>query len=75
MTDPRIEKLADMLINYACAEARREHSARGDRRAACVHQGSRRRVAAAGGRPLVLLKSNEVNRSLMLAGTQRAVGR
>ena len=71
MTDPRMSKLADLLINYACA----------------VQPGEKvlieaidiphaftnaliKSAAAAGGHPLVSLKSNAVNRALMLAGTQ-----
>jgi len=70
MTDPRIQKLADLLVNYACS----------------VQPGEKllleaidvppafttavvRAVSAAGGHPLVLLKSNEINRALMQVGT------
>jgi aminopeptidase len=71
MTDPRIEKLADMLINYSCAVKRGENilieaiDVPHEFTAALV-----RTAHDAGGRPLVLLKSNQVNRALMLAGTQ-----
>ncbi len=71
MTDPRIDKLADVLVNYSCAVKA------GDKvlvEAIDVpHSFSKalvRAVAAAGGRPLVMLKSNEINRALMVAGSQ-----
>jgi aminopeptidase len=70
MIDPRISKLAETLVNYSCAVKA------GDKilieaidvphefAAECV------RVAyAAGAQPLVLLKSNQINRALMLAGS------
>lgn len=70
MTDPRIEKLAQTLVRYACAVKPGEkvlleaidvpHAFT----TALV-----REIAAAGGRPLVMLKSNEVNRALMRAGS------
>jgi aminopeptidase len=72
MTDPRIDKLADVLINYSCAVKSGElilieaidvpHA---------FTKSLVRHAAAAGGRPLVLLKSNEVQRALMLAGSQQ----
>jgi aminopeptidase len=71
MTDPRMERLAELLINYSCAVKPGE--------AILIeaidipHEFTRAlvaRAAAAGGRPLVLLKSNLVNRALMLAGSQ-----
>lgn len=71
MTDPRILKLADLLVNYACAVKPGEtllleaidvpHA---------FTKAMVATVAKAGGRPMVTLKSNEVNRALMLAGTQ-----
>jgi aminopeptidase len=71
MTDPRIDKLADVLINYSCAVQPGEallleaidvpHA---------FTKAVVRACAAAGGRPVVLLKSNEVNRSLMIDGTR-----
>jgi aminopeptidase len=71
MTDPRIDKLADVLVNYSCAVKPGEsilieaidvpHAFT----TALV-----RAAAVAGGRPIVMLKSNEVNRTLMLAGTE-----
>ena len=70
MTDPRERKLADVLIKYSCAVKRGEtilieaidipHSFT----TALIEAASR-----AGGRPLVLLKSNQVNRALMRVGT------
>src|SRR5256885_3739172 len=71
MLDPRYTKLADTLINYSCAVKRGE--------AVLIeaidvpHDFTKelvRMCAAAGGRPLVMLKSNEVNRALMNAGTK-----
>ena len=71
MTDPRMQKLADVLINYSCALKKGE--------AVLIeafdipHTFTNALVRAAqdaGGRPLVLLKSNEVNRALMLSATQ-----
>ena len=69
MTDPRITKLADLLVDYSCAVQPGEkvlieaidvpHAFTG----ALV-----RAVSEAGGDPLVLLKSNEVHRQLMLHG-------
>lgn len=71
MTDPRVEKLAGVLVNYSCAVQPGEsllleaidvpHA---------FTQAMVRAVAAAGGRPVVMLKSNPVQRSLMLAGTK-----
>ncbi|HEY2588430.1 MAG TPA: aminopeptidase [Tepidisphaeraceae bacterium] len=70
MTDPRIEKLADVLINYSCAVKPGEKILveaidvpHAFTKALVKH------ASAAGGRPLVMLKSNEINRALMLAGT------
>ena len=71
MTDPRIDKLSDVLINYACEVKS------GDTiliEAIDVPHAFTtslvRTAAAAGGRPLVLLKSNQVQRALMQAGTR-----
>jgi aminopeptidase len=71
MLDPRITRLAETLVNYSCA------AKSGDKilieaidvphafTAECV------RVArAAGASPLVTLKSNQLNRALMLHGAQ-----
>jgi aminopeptidase len=71
MTDPRIDKLADVLINYSCAvEAGETILIEAIDVPHAFTKALVRRAAAAGGRPLVMLKSNEVNRSLMVAGTQ-----
>jgi aminopeptidase len=71
MTDPRIEKLADLLINYSCALQPGEtvlieaidvpHAFT----SALVQS-----AAAAGGRPIAMLKSNEINRALMIHGSR-----
>src|ERR1051325_5161267 len=71
MTDPRMRKLADVLINYSCALKKGEkilieaidipHAFTN----ALVDE-----AASAGGHPLVLLKSNEVLRSLMMSGSE-----
>lgn len=70
MLDPRMTRLAETLVNYSCA------AKAGDKilieaidvphefTAECVKAAS-----AAGARPLVLLKSNQVTRALMNAGT------
>jgi aminopeptidase len=71
MLDPRYTKLANLLIGYSCAVKPGElvlieaidvpHDFTKELVRVC---------AAAGGRPLVLLKSNEINRALMNVGTQ-----
>jgi aminopeptidase len=70
MTDPRITKLADVLIGYATAVKPGENvllesidvpHAFTKAMVARIHQ--------AGGKPYVWLKSNEINRALMNAGT------
>ena len=68
MTDPRIDKLAHLLINYSCEVNPGEtvlveaidvpHA---------FTKALVRETAAVGGRPLVLLKSNEVQRAMHLA--------
>lgn len=69
MIDPRITKLADVLVNYSCAVKPGEKilfeaiDVPHEFTAECV-----RLAAAAGARPLVTLKSNQINRALMLAG-------
>jgi aminopeptidase len=71
MIDPRITKLAKLLINYSCAVQSGENilieaiDVPNAFTTALVAE-----AAAAGGRPVVMLKSNEINRALMLAGTQ-----
>ncbi|HVT81610.1 MAG TPA: aminopeptidase [Phycisphaerae bacterium] len=70
MLDPRYTKLADLLINYSCAVKAGEFVL--IEAIDIPHDFTKEMVricAAAGGRPLVMLKSNEINRSLMLAGT------
>lgn len=71
MTDPRIYKLADLLINYACAVKPGESIL--IEAIDVPHAFTKALIATAeraGGRPLVMLKSNEINRALMLAGSQ-----
>jgi len=71
MTDPRIEKLADVLVGYACEVKPGEKIL--IEAIDVPHAFTKalvRRARAAGGHPLVLLKSNEVTRSLMMAGSQ-----
>lgn len=70
MIDPRVTKLADVLVNYSCAVRKGEkilieafdipHAFTTE----CV-----RLAVAAGAHPLVLLKSNVVNRALMRSAT------
>lgn len=70
MTDPRITRLAELLANYSCAVKRNENVL--VEAIDVPHEFTKALVAAiaaAGGRPLVLLKSVEVNRALMMAGT------
>lgn len=70
MTDPRITKLADILVNYSCAVQKGENllleaiDVPQDFTVAVV-----KAVTAVGGRPYVLLKSNQVTRALMANGT------
>ena len=71
MIDPRITKLAQTLVNYSCAVKPGEKilieaiDVPHEFTTECV------RVAAeAGAHPLVLLKSNQVNRALMKSGTE-----
>jgi aminopeptidase len=71
MTDPRIDKLADVLINYSCAIKPGEailieaidvpHA---------FTKSLVRTATAAGGRPVAMLKSNEINRAMMIAGSK-----
>ena len=72
MTDPRIDRLSDVLINYSCALQPGENIL--IEAIDVPHAFTKslvRAAAAAGGRPLVLLKSNQVNRALMLAGSRQ----
>ena len=71
MTDPRWTRLADTLVNYSCAVKPGERilfemfDIPHEFTCECV------RIAhAAGGQPLVALKSKLVDRSLMLAGSR-----
>ena len=69
MTDPRVEKLADLLISYSCDLKPGENIL--IEAIDIPHMFTRelvRRAHAVGGRPVVLLKSNEVNRALMMEG-------
>src|SRR3954471_6006460 len=70
MTDPRVVKLADVLVGYACAVKAGENVLL---EAIDVPHAFTtamvRRIKEAGGKPYVWLKSNEVNRALMNAGT------
>ena len=70
MLDSRLEKLADVLVNFACGVKPGEAllleaiDIPPEFTSAIV-----RTVAKAGGRPLVLLKNNQVHRALMINGT------
>jgi aminopeptidase len=73
MTDPRILKLADLLINYSCALKKGETVL--IEAIDIPHPFTKALVEAAakaGGQALVLLKSNEINRSLMLHGNDKS---
>ncbi len=75
MTDPRMKKLADLLVNYSCALKPGEKLLL---EAIDVPNAFTKAVvesaAQAGGSALVLLKSNEINRSLMLHGSEASWG-
>lgn len=66
MLDPRIDKLAKMLVNYSCALKKGEKllleaiDVPHEFSAAIVHH-----AAKAGGHALVMLKSNQINRALL----------
>ncbi|MDB5298186.1 MAG: Leucyl aminopeptidase [Phycisphaerales bacterium] len=69
MTDPRILKLADLLVNYSCAVKPGEALLL--EAIDVPHPFTKAvvaAVAAAGGKPMVMLRSNEVHRALLLAG-------
>ncbi len=69
MTDPRMTKLADVLINYATAVKPGENLL--IEAIDIPHAFTQcliRACATAGGRPQVLLKSNQINRALMQIG-------
>jgi aminopeptidase len=71
MTDPRIAKLADVLVNYSCAIQPGENilieaiDVPHEFTVALVQA-----AAASKGKPLAMLKSNQINRALMLAGSE-----
>jgi aminopeptidase len=70
MPDPRYTKLAKLLIEYSCAVKPDDFVL--IEAIDIPHDFTKEIVrvcAAAGGRPLVLLKSNEINRALMNIGT------
>jgi aminopeptidase len=71
MNDPRMKKLADLLINYSCAL---KHGEKVLVEAIDVpHEFTRAIIesaAAAGGQAVVLLKSTNINRALMLHGSE-----
>lgn len=71
MTDPRMTKLADVLVNYSCAVKPGEKLL--IEAIDIPHEFTVevvKKCAAVGGHPLVLLKSNVINRALMLAGSE-----
>lgn len=71
MIDPRITRLADVLVNYSCALKPGEKilieaiDVPNEIATECV-----RLAFKAGGHPLVTLKSNQINRALMMGGTR-----
>jgi aminopeptidase len=71
MTDPRIAKLADVLVNYSCAVRAGESilieaiDVPHEFTVALVEA-----AAATKARPLTMVKSNQINRALMLAGSE-----
>ena len=70
MLDARVEKLAQLLVNYSCAVRKGEKLL--FEAIDVPHEFTNaviRATAAAGGHPLVLLKSNQVLRQLMLDGS------
>lgn len=75
MLDPRVEKLADVLVNYACAVKPGEKLLL--EAIDVPHNFTKavvRKTFEAGGLPVVLLKSVEVNRALMLQADERQWG-
>jgi aminopeptidase len=71
MTDPRINKLADVLVNYSCEIKSGETIL--IEAIDVPHAFTKALVQTAakvGAKPLVMLKSNEINRALMLEGSQ-----
>ena len=70
MTDPRERKLADLLVNYSCAVKRGETIL--IEAIDIPHSFTTALIEAAGkagAKPLVSLKSNQINRALMRSGT------
>ncbi len=73
MNDPRIMKLADLLIHYSCAVKPGENIL--IEAIDVPHAFSIalvRAATAAGGRAVVLLKNNEINRALLQSGTEES---
>lgn len=69
MTDPRITKLADLLVEYSCAvQSGEKVLVEAIDVPPAFTSALVRSIAGAGGHPLVLLKSNEIHRQLMLHG-------
>jgi aminopeptidase len=71
MVDPRVEKLANMLVNYSCAVQKGERAL--VEAIDVPHEFTNalvRSITSAGGLPLVMLKSNQVFREMMLGGTR-----
>jgi len=71
MQDPRFEKLAEMLVNYSCAVKKGERAL--VEAIDVPHEFTNalvRAISSAGGHPLVLLKSNQVLRQMMLSGSR-----
>jgi aminopeptidase len=69
MLDPRVDRLAKMLIDYSCAVKKGEKIL--IEAIDVPHMFTNalvRHTTAAGGYPLVLLKSNEITREMMLSG-------
>src|SRR5579871_4394822 len=72
MTDLRIEKLADVLVNYSCDIQPGEKIL--IEAIDVPHSFTKALIKAAsdaGGEPIAMLKSNEINRALMLAGSEK----
>ena len=71
MIDPRMTKLANLLVNYSCKVKKGDNVL--VEAIDIPHEFTRTLVAViadAGGRPIVWIKSNVVNRALMLSGSQ-----
>ncbi len=71
MSDPRYDQLAEVLVRYSCAlEADETILIEAIDIPNAMVRALVRQTAAVGGHPLVTLKSNAVNRDLMLAATE-----